>query len=252
MATAFEAYTREQKAANAKAEKHNRKIRRWTRAATVGAILYTFVSGLIFVLTIRGVHEASRQADISRDNEIVSNRAFIISNSVKLVSYGDPSNKERSWIIAPILENVGNSATKGLHYMTKIDYCLQMTDEGMKQKEKWGIGIDWLNTTNTPWVYNLIGPKSEILGANIPIANVTLNCAIPVSSAGIIKYRDIFGYHHITEFCDYIRLNIYSGIDLHNYPIGQAVRPNGLPCPYHNCTDEECGADWQERAQDLK
>ena len=49
IADTFQAYARNNKTHADKDGKHNRKIRRWARAGTIGAWIYTFVTTLIFV-----------------------------------------------------------------------------------------------------------------------------------------------------------------------------------------------------------
>jgi hypothetical protein len=59
-------------------------------------------------------------------------------------------------------------------------------------------------------------------------------------AVGIIRYYDIFGEPHLTEF--------FTPIDGDNFPIGQPLRIRGNQCPTHNCEDDECSADWKDRA----
>jgi len=63
IADALQTFAGDYKASEAEATKHNRKIRRWTRAATIGAWIYTLITVGILVFSILGVREAGRAAD---------------------------------------------------------------------------------------------------------------------------------------------------------------------------------------------
>jgi hypothetical protein len=96
MATAFETYTRQNETAEAKTTKHNRKIRWWTRFASVVALAYFFATLAILIVSIRSIQEArratlvanraaniaSRQADISADTEKRQLRAYVVASAV--------------------------------------------------------------------------------------------------------------------------------------------------------------------------
>ncbi|MGO8868767.1 MAG: hypothetical protein ACLQME_19950 [Alphaproteobacteria bacterium] len=62
MAHSFDTYARRREASDAKQAKHNRKIRRWTRAATIGALIYTAVTGAILLYGIRSFNLNSETA----------------------------------------------------------------------------------------------------------------------------------------------------------------------------------------------
>ena len=84
-------------------------------------------AGFALVAAIGGVGAGiagGYQAYVARDTEIASNRAFVIANSINFVSYTDPSNKDRWWYVAPIIENVGNTQTKSLYSYTHIRLCV--------------------------------------------------------------------------------------------------------------------------------
>src|ERR1700733_13034251 len=57
MAAAFETYTRDNETAYAKTTKHNRKVRWWTRFATIAGLAYTIITALILIASIRGIQE---------------------------------------------------------------------------------------------------------------------------------------------------------------------------------------------------
>ena len=208
---------------------------------------FVFVVIVAFA-TSYAAYYTGQQWVTARETETVSNRAYVISNSIRLISYGTVGDKERQWQTASILENVGNTPTKRLHYITMVGFCpvFPVTDA------TWENGMPWVDPSMDSFIYNLIGPKAEIDGTAIPTRNVTNSCNIAAISEGLIKYRDIFNSFHLVEFCSYVQGTFYRGIDFQNYPSGQAIRVRTLPCPKHNCSDEECGTDWYARAKDLK
>ena len=68
-----------------------------------------------------------------------------------------------------------------------------------------------------------------------------------VGAFGAVRYKDVFGKTHLTEFCYTAQ---FVPIDFSKFPVGQPIRVGGVPCERHNCLDDECGADWEKRAQD--
>ena len=107
VAATFEAYVSQNQTGHAQTTKHNRKIRRWTRFATIGAVAYTLITASILVATIRSIQEARRathaataQAEIARDSEIVSNRAYVTSTAFEMINYGGKEAGHTSWLLA--------------------------------------------------------------------------------------------------------------------------------------------------------
>jgi hypothetical protein len=60
VATAFEAYTSQNETAQAKTSKHNRKVRWWTRFASIVALAYSVITATILLATILSIHETRR------------------------------------------------------------------------------------------------------------------------------------------------------------------------------------------------
>jgi hypothetical protein len=180
------------------------------------------------------------QWHVASDTEIVSNAAVLISNSIRFISYDDVSNNSRAWEVAPIIENTGNTSTKNLRYNTGLGIC-----PNNPIKETFDKQLNWVNTPKSEIFRSVIGPKSEITGATLPFANVTINCVLVASAVGVLRFNDVWGYPHLTEFCAVIRSR---HIDFQHFPVGQPIRLGGFACPYHNCTDEDCGSDWKQRA----
>jgi hypothetical protein len=182
---------------------------------------------------------------VAWDSEEISNRAFVVANSIKLVSYNQPGDKERPWQMAPVIENTGNTPTRRLRFVTTIGIC---GGAALDSKDTLDKIIDWRGVAKKGaknQFTNVIGPKSEIIGTSVELANVTINCPWTVDFVGVAKFDDIFDRPHITEFCSVFH---FPTIDFQNYPMGVPIRIQGFGCSYHNCSDDECGADWKQRA----
>lgn len=181
------------------------------------------------------------QGWVSRDAEIIANRAVLVSNSWSAVTYNDISSKQREWQLTPVIENTGNTPTENLRYISSMGICVN----GTPPKEATDRQLDWRRKTDGGFIRNIIGPKSNIATQFLNITNSTFNCPWTGDAVGLVKYSDIFGNPHLLEFCTLIRL---PNIDFQSYPTGQTIRIQGFACPYHNCSDNECGSDWKERA----
>jgi hypothetical protein len=180
------------------------------------------------------------QGWVARDAEKTSNRAIVISTDLAFISYEEPTDPKRTWQVAPVVENVGNTPTKALRYLTRLGICGPIPTKTISDQ-----ALPWVNTPDDQYVLRLIGPKSSINGATIHATNVTINCPSAIIAYGLIKYYDVFDNPHITEFCNFIN----SIEDFSAYPAGRSIRVQAKACRDHNCSDEECGADWRDRAR---
>jgi hypothetical protein len=214
--------------ANSEAHKEHWSVRFLAFVAAIGG----FVAAIF----------AGAQWWIAWDTEIVANQAIIVSNSFRLVTLSDASEKPRRWLMSPLIENTGNTPTRNLRYKIAIGLCSgdDPTKDSLDKR------LQWRGAPESAFVRNIIGPKTEIAGSNIIIANNTFNCRWDANAIGLVKFRDFFNYLHLVEFCTLIHL---PPVDFQNYPIGQPIKAQGQACAYHNCTDEECGTDWRERAK---
>jgi hypothetical protein len=208
------------------------------------------VGTFAFIAAIGGVAAgifSGLQAWVARDSEIVANRAFVLSNSVRFITYGarvdDPTgtgNANPRWIVTPIIQNIGNTPTRNMRFSSDAGMGGRMTAEAFDTKSPY-------KETFSPAV---IGPRSEIIshtiraGPNVLIQIQQGQANIGVD--GVAKYQDIFGGYHLTEFCYNTQV---PPIDFVNYPVGQSIRAEAIPCTKHNCSDDECGSDWLERAK---
>jgi hypothetical protein len=190
---------------------------------------------------------AGWQAWIAKDSEVVGNRAFVISNSAKFLSYEEPYKLDRKWEITPIIDNVGNTPTVYLRYSHGTGLCYNGLPDDLGSATDQHSDI-WKRGTKNRYQSAIIGPKSEIAAAIVGFSDVKINCQVAITEYMIAKYKDIFGYSHISESCYYMLRGVVN--DFASYPIGQSIRVFSLACRAHNCADSECGPDWKERAND--
>jgi hypothetical protein len=179
------------------------------------------------------------QGLIARDSEIVSNRAFVSSTDFQLINYGDKASGHTQWIIAPMIENTGATATRFLKINSTTNSFV-------------GRGWNFHEMDKEPFATGIIGPRSNILGGIFGFTAVNVGqFQLNILSAGTVKYEDIFQKRHITEFC--YRFFLRAHIDWEGYPAGQPIRSTGAitdECANHNCADGECGPDWEKRAKE--
>lgn len=215
VANTFEAYTCDQKAADAKNAKNNRKIRRWTRAATVGAIAYTIISAFILIITIRSVYEAgraadaaSRQANISNDTEWKQLRAYVgpVFGSFKFTQKmidcspsADPNVTSAQTFLCYRIQNYGLTParlTSYCHSIRAISQTAAITRNMIASR--CFLRVERFHTTVWP------GEVREVNGG--PVDDSEINDIMKSTShSGIlylqISYFDIFGNRHHTYIC---------------------------------------------------
>jgi hypothetical protein len=162
---------------------------------------------------------------------------------MQIVNYGakgiTPEETPR-WAVSPIIENSGNTPTRDLEFSVDLVFNEQVTAAAFERR----------NPYQLPFSKGVIGPRSELASAIFMIGppNMTpiQDRKLPIGALGVIKYRDVFGDLHLTEYC-------YAGMvprfNVTDYPIGQPIRIWGAFCKNHNCSDDECGPDWKERAK---
>jgi hypothetical protein len=165
------------------------------------------------------------------------NRAYVHSTNFQFVHYGVKNDSGRTqWTVAPLIENTGNTGTRGMQMSTVVT-----TDRA----------ADFNTLANAPFSPALILPKGEMTGATFSADGAGLDRLRGggLATMGVIRYADIFGDHHLVEFCHRAQ---FAPIDWEGVPIGQPLRIRGVACEAHNCEDNECGADWRVRANGTK
>ncbi|WP_316228578.1 hypothetical protein [Bradyrhizobium sp. SZCCHNR2023] len=196
------------------------------------------------VVAVSSALVAFFQYNAARKAYSAQSRAFVLSNSLQLINYGGkgPTDDETPrWLINPIIENLGNTPTSELKFSMDILINVFANTEVFEQRNPYKLRFD----------QGLLGPRSQ-MASGIAIfgpSNLTplSGRKAPIGAIGVIKYKDIFGDQHLTEYC-------YSAIipplDVKDYPKGQPIRLNGAFCEKHNCADAECGPDWERRARE--
>jgi hypothetical protein len=178
------------------------------------------------------------QAWIAKDTEIATNRAYVHSTKFQFINYGNKIGGLTQWIVAPIIENTGNTGTHGM---------MISTSGGVGRVDaKWTFEKMVLNPA-------VILPKSEITGTILGMQSDSFTqleaSGQQLIGRGVARYNDVFGYPHLVEFC---HIAFLPSINWEAFPAGQPLRISGIQCPDHNCEDEECGDDWKDRAKGLK
>jgi hypothetical protein len=226
---------------------HNKIVTGFSAAAAGAAIVAAIIAGWAYIQTKRQADAAEEQTRVARNAAIVANRAIVLSNTVQFITYGakvdDPDGKGNvnpRWIVTPVIENIGNTPTRNMRYSSDFAMGGGMTAETFERQSPYSESFSPAS----------IGPKGSITtvefraGPNLLIQIQQRNAFL--GADGVIKYQDIFGGHHLTEFCYTAQV---PPIDFKNYPVGQAIRTQSILCERHNCADDECGPDWEERAK---
>jgi hypothetical protein len=170
---------------------------------------------------------------ISRNTEIQQLSAFVTVNNLHREDILDEHNNIVQIRFSPVIENSGQTAVKRGKY--RIGY------------DEWH-GSDNLSSptgpTNRKWVTPVegakisLGPRSEqtsvlsSVGIDKEIINQLKNRTAVLYVFGEVKYTDVFGYCHMTNFC---------------FTVGRKNKsPVSDEIPIHfcegdaNCTDDEC------------
>src|SRR4051794_998241 len=79
----IDSLTKEISSSNQKNDTYQSDSLWWTKRTAIAVGVYT-------LLTIGILAASIQQGCVARDTEIVANRAFVISNSIRLVSYDEP------------------------------------------------------------------------------------------------------------------------------------------------------------------
>ena len=165
----------------------------------------------------------------------IGNRAYVYSTNFRFIHYGyKPNGKDVQWIVAPLIENTGNTGTHRM--MIKVATVVGPIDFGALNQREF-----------TPAV---LLPKSDMTAGEIAIEGPKLREYMgQLAGIGILRYADVFGDPHLEEFC---HRALFDDIDWNGWPAGRPLRVRGIACDNHNCADEHCGSDWRERATGKK
>ncbi|WP_316160552.1 hypothetical protein [Bradyrhizobium sp. SZCCHNRI20481] len=184
------------------------------------------------------------QYNAARRAYSAQSRAFVLSNSIQLVTYGGkgPTDEETPrWLINPIIENLGNTPTSQLKFSIDLLIGVYASSEVFEQR----------NPYKLSFTQGVIGPRSQMASGWLIMgpSNLTplTGRKAPIGAMGVIKYTDVFGDRHLTEYCYSAN---FPPLDVKDFPKCQPIRLNGAYCERHNCADAECGPDWEKRASE--
>ena len=217
------------------------KRRRWTNDP---GIFWVTVAGVIAVAAYTTV--AKLQLDEMKIQRISSQRAFMTVKGIEFQSLPFLGRKGAFWIATSVLENSGNTPTKNMLVVTR---CAQ-SFEPLVDPSK-------IEKTNLLYSSQTVDFRKMVFGPK-QIANGGF-CAISAMNAlfsfipgdihlyvyGNLIYQDIFDERtvHVTQFCfDNLSFSLGGSAD---EPTMSAFT---MACRVHNCVDEECAKDVQDRA----
>jgi len=185
------------------------------------------------------------QAALTRSTLHDSERAFVYVASVGHTKEATPSEKEpfKSGVpgVALIVQTKNSGNTQARNTQLESTYCIH-TGKNLPN-----LPLDFSFPETNPFeAPHLMPPGGDFTTARrIPEAELLkarTNSNVILYVWGTVKYDDIFGAHHKTEYCfDYIGW----AID----PQGQTV-PQFAFCNRHNCDDRDCPKQWGDNPYD--
>jgi hypothetical protein len=191
----------------------------WTATSTI--VIAVFTVELYFVSNRQGA-----------DSEAIQ-RAFVFSRGVNLYKPDPGASPDLEMVVIPI-ENTGTTAA------TDLEITANMFTK--PSSEKWPVPFDFPDAQPSRPGQNpqprALGPKETTIAS---ISSLEQGCLSLIARNqlqmlvwGRIRYKDVFGARHKTNFCwQYVG----RGLD---YPLGTTPTTLFFPCPWHNCTDDDC------------
>src|SRR5262245_54277850 len=136
----------------------------FTLVATSAAAYFTFQQWITLDLTMR-----------------IGNRAYVYSTHFQFIHYGyKPNGTDVQWIVAPLIENTGNTGTHRM--MIKTETVIGPVDFGVLDRREFTPAVLPPRADMTAGVIAIQGPKlSEYKTGQL-------------AGIGIIRYLDVFGY----------------------------------------------------------
>lgn len=206
IARAIHAFAGQHKAEQDKNIKNNRKLRRWTRAATIGTWVYTIFTFFIIIVAIKAFLETRRAANIADDAEKRQLRAYV-STTAKSV---DNFNTVRNVIIRLALKNFGQTPAYHVRICGWASIFSYPMDANYKFPECAYVPNEVTMTAFPQAEYN---PDVDKLGVLTPTetASVADGTKARIGVYGTTWYTDAFGAEHVTHFC-----HLYNGRGITN------------------------------------
>ena len=207
---------------------------KWNKRTAIAAIIYTLITLIIMIV-------GAYQTYLIRDNNVISQRAFITAGTPQLLMVKDMTNGEtKSVAVAIPLINSGNTPTKNLEFFVK---CAPAFENLI---EPWGL----MQKGEIERVPQVIGPHQQSPARCVftlaHIEQVKLRKA-HAYLMGEISYRDNLdsASMHRTQFSwEVIDVNINDAPDktlgIPDRDIPPAVMIGLTPRGKHNCADDDC------------
>ena len=206
----------------------------WNRRTAIAAIIYTFITLIVMLV-------GAYQTYLIRDNNVISQRAFIAAGSPQLMMVLDANHEDaKSVSVATPLINSGNTPTKNLEFFIKCAPAFENLLEPWALMQKGVIER----------VPQVIGPHQQALA----------RCVFTLAHMQQIKLHKAHGYLmgeicyrdsldgatvHKTQFSwEVIDVNITDAPEkspgVPNPDVPPSVLIGLAPRGQHNCADDDC------------
>jgi hypothetical protein len=244
VAAAFECYTAQSKADHGKTSKHNRKVRRWTRFASIITLLYFLATVAIFIASIRSIQEAGRathyaskaaiaatdQATTAADMERRQLRAYVGAADASISNARADVPK-----IHIFLKNFGSTPALEVHALTyqHIQNMEQIRSD------------DWIGIGPTPHDFGILDPNQPrdmvIPLGRINIPSIRKESAPTLHIKSCVTYQDVFGYSYTRLFTHYLNWQLIKNSgDWPLYPSPRGSRESQIGKDPEDPEDPEC------------
>jgi hypothetical protein len=222
--------------------RNNRIIAIFSAVAAGAAIAAAAIALFAYSEARRQADAAWAQVSVGEKSTKYQMRAYVTSNAIELITYGEQVGDEgQRWVISPIVENSGQTPTRNLRTSSNHAY-----GQGFMTSDE----FEKFSPYKMSFGPALIMPRSDItigrFSGSAKLMGQFRRREVQAHIWGAAKYEDIFGDHHLSEWCYTPEI---PPADFEKYPVGQRLRTQSTLCDKHNCTDEECGPDWEERAK---
>jgi hypothetical protein len=236
-------------------QRWNRTKDWWSRQS--GIVLLTLSFQFVILLTTIGyvvvakhqLNEMSAANGISREALNSVQRAFIYNSGFKLRSDQHPVGDDKDVPIIGLETQFENSgATPGTQVVEETNVCMQ---KGSDIDED----FNYRDLHNTQNVFAMIGPRtgfSSFYHLEPEQVDAIMKSKTNLFVWGWVKYLDIFGDSHTTEFC-----KKYFGFTKQQGATDRAdFDVHFTQCPKHNCADDGCrneklGTDWSIECENV-
>jgi hypothetical protein len=206
----------------------------WNRRTAIAAIMYTFITLIVMLV-------GAYQTYLIRDNNVISQRAFITTGTPQLMMVIDANNEDAKGVsVAVPLINSGNTPTKNLEFFIKCAPAFE------NMVEPWGL----MQKGAIERVPQVIGPHQQVPARCVfTLAHMQQTRLRKARGylMGEISYRDSLdgATVHKTQFSwEVIDVNVTDAPEkspgVPNPDIPSRILIGLTPRGQHNCADDDC------------